>query len=70
MSSYNVGNFPLAPTITATLTPSEIIGSAGDVPINLTCTATVEEDIMFDEYEIDWMFNDAPVDQSGDRINV
>ena len=70
MDEYNVDIFPLAPNVTATLTPSEIIGSAEDVAINFTCTAAVEEDIMFDEYEFVWMLNDAPVDHSDDSINV
>ena len=52
------------------LTPPAISGSAADVGINFTCTATVEEDIMLDKYEFVWMFNDAPVDQSDRRINV
>ena len=52
------------------LTPSEISGSAGDIAISFTCTATVEEDIVFNKYEFDWLFNDASVDQSDDRINV
>ena len=53
-----------------TLTPPVISDSAADVAINFTCTAMVEEDITLDEYEFDWMFNDAPVDQSNGRINV
>ena len=60
----------LVPNVEVELTPSEISGSAGDVAISFTCTATVEEDIMYAEYKFDWMLNGAPVDQSDDRINV
>ena len=60
----------LAPTLTVTLTPSVINGSAANVDINLTCTATVEEYIMSDEYQFIWIFNGTPVDQSDGRINV
>ena len=52
------------------LTPLAITGSAADVDINFTCTATVEEDIRSPEYEFAWVFNDAPVIQSDGRINV
>ena len=67
---YKTISFSLAPNLTVALTPSIINSDAADVDINLTCTATVEEDIMLDEYEFIWMFNDAPVDQSDGSINV
>ena len=62
--------FSLAPNLTATLTPPVINGSAANVSINLTCTATVEESITLDEYQFVWMFNGIPIDQSDERINV
>ena len=60
----------LAPNISVTVAPPLINGSATDTPINLTCTATVEESITLDEYEFVWMFNGIPIDQSDGQINV
>ena len=60
----------LAPNISVTVTPPLINDSATDTPINLTCTATVEESITLDKYEFVWMFNGFPIDQSNGRINV
>ena len=60
----------LAPNITVTVTPPLINGSATDTPINLTCTATLEDSITLDGYEFVWMFNGIPIDQSDERINV
>ena len=60
----------LAPNISVTVTPPLINGSATDTPINLTCTATVEESITLDEYEFVWMFNGIPIDQCDEQINV
>ena len=67
---YKTISFSLAPNLTVALTPSILNSDAADVDINLTCTAIVEEDIMLDEYEFIWMFNDAPVNQSDGSINV
>ena len=60
----------LAPNILVIVTPPLINGNATDTPINITCTATVEESITLDEYEFIWMFNGIPIDQSDGRINV
>jgi len=52
------------------LTPSVTNGSAGNDSVNLTCTATVEESIISDEYQFVWKHNEAAVDQSDKRIDV
>ena len=53
-----------------TVDPPVINGNATEVSINLTCTATVEESITSDEYQIAWMFNEAPIEQHSERIMV
>ena len=53
-----------------TVDPPVIDGNATEVAINLTCTATVEESITSDEYQIAWMFNEAPIEQPSERIMV
>ena len=60
----------LAPNLTVILTPSVINGSAANVDINLTCTATVEEYITSDEYQFIWLLNKTLVDIFDKRINV
>ena len=60
----------LDPTLTVTVDPPVINGNITEVPINLTCTATVEESITSDEYQFTWMLNGVIIDQSDGRINV
>ena len=62
--------FSLAPNLTVILNPSEVRGSAGDDPINLTCTAAVEEDITSSTYQFVWMRNNDTINQSDGRITV
>ena len=62
--------FFLAPNLTVTLTPPVINDSAANVAIDLTCTATVEENIILDDYQFVWTFNGMPIDQSDGRTNV
>jgi len=50
------------------VTPSEIIGEAGD-DIELVCEANVEESISAD-YSFAWLFNDVPVNRLDPRIDV
>ena len=60
----------LAPNLTVTLIPPVINGSAANVDINLTCTATVEESIASDKYQFIWLLNKTLVDIFDGRINV
>ena len=49
--------------------PPVIDGNATEDGINLTCTATVEESITSDQYQLVWIFNGAPVEPS-ERVMV
>ena len=60
----------LAPTLTVTFIPSVINGSAANVDINLTCTATVEESITSNKNQFIWLLNETLVDIFDGRINV
>ena len=60
--------FFLAPNLNVAVFPPKI--NDADMAINLTCTATVEEDVMLDQYVFNWILNDAPIYQFGERINV
>ena len=60
----------LAPTVTANLSPSLLIGDSGEDAIELLCTAIVAEDVMSASYQFTWIKDDTPVDLSNDRIVV
>ena len=56
--------------MTVIVDPPVINGNATEDAINLTCTATVEESITSDEYQLVWMFNGAPIEQPSEWIMV
>ena len=60
----------LAPTLTAKLSPSLIVGDTGEDPIKLLCTALVEEDVMLPYYQFKWIKDSSPADLLNDRIEV
>ena len=61
----------VAPNITVSATPAMIVGNERQVPIRLTCTASVVENITSLSYQLTWMRNGMPVDhQLDNRIMV
>ena len=56
--------------MTVIVDPPVINGNATEVPIRLTCIATVEENITSDEYQVIWMLNGVPIEQPNERIMV
>ena len=59
----------VAPNIAVIVDPPVIDGNAMEDAINLTCTATVEQSITSDQYQLVWMLNGAPVEPS-ERVMV
>ena len=62
--------FLLGPDLTVVVEPPEISGNASEEAINLTCTATLMDIETTIQYELVWLLNGAPVDQSDARIMV
>ena len=59
----------LGPDVMVTITPSQISGNAGQVPINFTCTAAVVESIMSTFRFPTWLHNGEVVTPD-ERISV
>jgi len=68
----NVVMFTVDLVVTATIDPAMITGDAGNVPVNLTCTASViPTDIISAAYVFTWRRNETVIDTSNDtRIMV
>ena len=62
--------FLLGPNLTVVVEPLEISGNASEEAINLTCTAILIDVTTTIQYELVWLLNGAPVDQSDTRIMV
>ena len=62
--------FLSGPDLTVVVEPPEISGNASEEAINLTCTATLMDIETTIQYELVWLLNGAPVDQSDARIMV
>ena len=62
--------FLLAPNLTMVVEPLEISGNASEETINLTCTATLMDNAPTIQYELVWLLNGAPINQSDARIAV
>lgn len=58
------------PNITASVTPAMIVGNEGQVPIRLSCIASVVQNITSISYQFTWMRNGVPVDLLDNRIMV
>ena len=65
---YKLIAYFLAPTLRVNLSPQIFTGDSGEDPIELACTATVTEDVMFARYQFKWTKDNAPV--ISDRIMV
>ena len=66
----NFIHFLLAPGLTVVVEPPEISGNASEEAINLTCTATLMDVATTIQYQLVWLLNGVPVDQSDTRIMV
>ena len=62
--------FLLGPDLTVSVEPQEISGNAPEEAINLTCTATLMDVATTIQYQLVWLLNEVPVDQSDARIMV
>ena len=62
--------FLLGPDLTVVVEPPEISGNASEEAINLTCTATLMDVATTIQYELVWLLNGAPLNQSDARIMV
>ena len=60
----------LAPELPVVVEPPEISGNASEEAINLTCTATLMDVATTIQYQLVWLLEEVPVDQSDARIMV
>ena len=60
----------LAPELAVVVEPPEISGNASEETINLTCTVTLLDVATTIQYELVWLLNGAPIDQSDVQIVV
>ena len=63
-------SFLLGPDLTVVVEPPEISGNASEETINLTCTATLMDVAIKIQYELVWLLNGVPIDQSDARVVV
>ena len=62
--------FLLGPDLTVVVEPPEISSNASEEDINLTCTVTLIDVATKIQYELVWLLNGAPINQSDARIMV
>ena len=62
--------FLLGPDLTVSLEPPEISGNAPEEAIYFTCTAILMDVAITIQYQLFWLLNGVPVDQSEVRIMV
>ena len=60
----------LAPTVTASISPTLFTGDSGEDAVELLCTVAVMEDIVEALYQFTWMKNGNSLDILSNRIQV
>ena len=63
-------SFLLGPDLTVVVEPPEISGNASEETINLTCTAMLMDVATTIQYQLFWLLNGAPINQSDTQIVV